>query len=75
MVEDRWWWRVGVMEDGIGQPNGIHWCQFHLHILYHTKQLNPWLNPSASHVVNCSWLFACQGEMEPLKTAGALVDA
>ena len=34
---------------------------------YHTKQLNPWPNSSASCVVNYSWLSARQGEMEPLK--------
>ena len=31
---------------------------------YHIKQLNPWPNSLASHVVNHSWLSACQGEME-----------
>ena len=31
---------------------------------YHTKQLNPWPNSSASHVVNYSWLSVCQGEVE-----------
>ena len=34
---------------------------------YHTKQLNPWPNSSASCVVNYSWLSACQGDMEPFK--------
>ena len=29
----------------------------------HTKQLNPWPNSSVSHVVNHSWLSACQGKM------------
>ena len=33
---------------------------------YHTKQLNPSVNPSADCVVNYNWLSACQGEMEPL---------
>ena len=31
---------------------------------YHTKQLNPWPNSSASCVVNCSRLSACQGDIE-----------
>ena len=31
---------------------------------YHTKQLNPWPNSSASRVVNYSRLSACQGKME-----------
>ena len=34
---------------------------------YHTKQLNPWPNSSASRVVNYSWLSACQGDMEPFE--------
>ena len=34
---------------------------------YHTKQLNPWPNSSASCVVNYSRLSACQGEMEPFE--------
>ena len=34
---------------------------------YHTKQLNPWLNSSASHVVNYSQLSACQGDMQPFE--------
>ena len=34
---------------------------------YHTKQLNPWPNSSASRVVNYSRLSACQGEMEPFE--------
>ena len=34
---------------------------------YHTKQLNPWSNSSASHVVNYSQLSACQGDMEPFE--------
>ena len=33
----------------------------------HTKQLNPWPNSSASHVVNHSWLSACQWKMEPFE--------
>ena len=45
---------------------------------YHTKQLNPWPNSSASHVVNYSCLTACQGEMEPfedhLNTCGHLTN-
>ena len=32
---------------------------------YHTKQLNPWPNSSASRVVNYSQLSACQGNMQP----------
>ena len=32
---------------------------------YHTKQLNPWPNSSPSCVVNCSWLSAFQGDMQP----------
>ena len=31
---------------------------------YHTKQLNPWPNSSASHVVNYSQLSACQVDMQ-----------
>ena len=34
---------------------------------YHTKQLNPWPNSSANHVVNYSWLSACQGNMQPFE--------
>ena len=34
---------------------------------YHTKQLNPWPNLSASCVVNHSRLSACQGEMTPFE--------
>ena len=34
---------------------------------YHTKQLNPWPNSSASRVVNYSRLSACQGDMEPFE--------
>ena len=34
---------------------------------YHTKQLNPWPNSSASRVVNHSRLSACQGDMEPFE--------
>ena len=34
---------------------------------YHTKQLNPWPNSSASRVVNCSQLSACQGDMQPFE--------
>ena len=33
----------------------------------HTKQLNPWLNSSASCVVIYSQLSACQGKMGPFK--------
>ena len=44
---------------------------------YHTKQLNPWPNSSASHVVNYSQLFTCQGDMQPSKgdpsTCGCLI--
>ena len=32
---------------------------------YNTKQLNPWPNSSASRVVNCSQLSACQGDVQP----------
>ena len=43
---------------------------------YHTKQLNPWPNSSASRMVNYSRLSACQGDMEPfegdLSTRGRL---
>ena len=35
--------------------------------IYHTKQLNPQLNSSASCVVNYSWLSACQVDMEPFE--------
>ena len=38
----------------------------HLHN-YTIKHLNPWLNSSASHVVNYSQPYACPGEMEPFK--------
>ena len=31
---------------------------------YHTKQLNPWPNSSASHVVNYSRLSACQRNIQ-----------
>ena len=34
---------------------------------YHTKQLNPWPNSSASRVVNYSRLSACQGDMGPFE--------
>ena len=34
---------------------------------YHTKQLNPWPDLSASRVVNYSQLSACQGDMQPFK--------
>ena len=34
---------------------------------YHTKQLNPWPNSSASRVVNYIWLSACQEDMEPFE--------
>ena len=34
---------------------------------YHTKQLNPWANSSASRVVNHSQLSACQREMVPFE--------
>ena len=44
---------------------------------YHTKQLNPWPNSSASRVVNYSQLSACQGDMQPfegiLYTRGRLI--
>ena len=43
---------------------------------YHAKQLNPWLNSSASRVVNYSQLSVCQGDVEPfegsLSTHGCL---
>ena len=35
--------------------------------IYHTKQLNPWLNSSANHVVNYSQLSAFQRNMEPFE--------
>ena len=34
---------------------------------YHTKQLNPWPNVSASRVVNYSQPSACQGDMQPFE--------
>ena len=34
---------------------------------YHTKQLNPWPNSSASRVVNYSQLSTCQGDMQPFE--------
>ena len=34
---------------------------------YHTKQLNPWPNSSASRVVNYSQLLACQGDIQPFE--------
>ena len=34
---------------------------------YHTNQLYPWPNSSASHVVNQSRLSASQGDMEPFE--------
>ena len=34
---------------------------------YHTKQLNPCLNSSASCMVNYSQLSTCLGEMEPFE--------
>ena len=34
---------------------------------YHTKHLYPWLNSSASDVVNYSWLPAYQGGVEPFE--------
>ena len=34
---------------------------------YHTKQLNPWPNSSASRAVNYSQLSACQGDMQPFE--------
>ena len=34
---------------------------------YHTKQLNPWPNSSASCMVNYSWLSPCQGEKKPFE--------
>ena len=30
---------------------------------YHTKQLNPWQNSSASRMVNYSWLSGCQRDV------------
>ena len=33
----------------------------------HTKQLNPWTNSSASHVVIHSQLSACQGKTGPFE--------
>ena len=41
-----------------------------------SSYINPWQNSSASHVLNYSWLSACQGGMEPfedhLSTHGCL---
>ena len=34
---------------------------------YHTKQLNPWPNSSASRMVNYSQLSACQGDVQPFE--------
>ena len=34
---------------------------------YHTKKLNPWPNSSASHVVNYSQLYTCQGDRKLFK--------
>ena len=34
---------------------------------YHIKQLNPWPNSLALHVVNYSRLSACQGDMQPFE--------
>ena len=34
---------------------------------YHKRQLIPWLNSSASLVVNCRQLSASLGEMKPIK--------
>ena len=34
---------------------------------YHTKQLNPWPNSSASRVVNYRRLSACQGDIQPFE--------
>ena len=34
---------------------------------YHKKQLRPWPNSSASHVLSYSWWSACQGDMEPFE--------
>ena len=34
---------------------------------YHTKQLNPWPNSSASRVVSYSRLSACLGDMQPFE--------
>ena len=36
-------------------------------LTYHIKQLNPWLNSSASRVVNYSWLSTCQSDIQPFK--------
>ena len=36
--------------------------------IYHTKQLNPWPNSSASCVVDYSQLSACQGDMKPFES-------
>ena len=45
---------------------------------YHTKQLNPWPNSSASRMVNYTQLSACQGDMQPFEgdpyTRGRLAD-
>ena len=34
---------------------------------YYTNQLNPWLNSSASRMMNYSQLSACQGDVEPFE--------
>ena len=35
--------------------------------IHHTKQLNPWLNSPARHVMIYNQLSACPGKMEPFK--------
>ena len=42
--------------------------------MYHTKQLNPWANSSASHEVKYSWLSACQGRWSHLKITQAFMN-
>ena len=45
--------------------------------IYHTKQLNPWPNSSASRVVSYSCLSACQEDMQSFEgdpiTRGRLI--
>ena len=60
-------WRVGVVgKDYINTENsqmasiGVIFSS-----TYHAKELNPWPNSPASHVVIYSWLSACPWEMEP----------
>ena len=47
----------------LNQPNGIHWCHFHLHISDKAGKSMA----KISRVVNYSWLFACLGDVEPFE--------